>query len=293
MSLPIPHLDDQNYQDLIQEARALIPIYHKEWTNHNPSDPGIVLLELFAWLSEMALYRVNQIPNETYRQFIELLGVEFEPETTLETGIQKVLQELNRRYRAITKEDFEELTLECVAQSEPGLKCRAICIPNRNLSIANANLNKPGHVSVILLTPTRDYQPSAELKQQVMAFLNQRKLITTRVHVVGPITKDVRLRIDVKLKRIVGVTEIVKQIEEKIRKYFDLIEGGVAGKGWPMGRDLYRSEIYSLVENIPEIDHVSRIAIDPDNLPIADYQLLRVANQDDEPIINLTEVNYE
>lgn len=63
MALPIPNLDDRSFADLINEAKSLIPIYNKEWTNHNPSDPGITLLELFAWLCEMVIYRINQIPD--------------------------------------------------------------------------------------------------------------------------------------------------------------------------------------------------------------------------------------
>ncbi len=75
MSLPIPNLDDRNFEDLMKEALALIPVYDKSWTNYNPSDPGITLLELFSWLSEITIYRINRIPEENYRRFLELLGV--------------------------------------------------------------------------------------------------------------------------------------------------------------------------------------------------------------------------
>src|SRR5690349_4133941 len=53
MPLPLPNLDDRSYTDLVEEARRLIPTYAPEWTNHNPSDPGIMLIELFAYLTEM------------------------------------------------------------------------------------------------------------------------------------------------------------------------------------------------------------------------------------------------
>jgi hypothetical protein len=75
MSLPIPNLDDRNFEDLMTEALALIPVYDKSWTNYNPSDPGITLLELFSWLSEITIYRINRVPEENYRRFLELLGV--------------------------------------------------------------------------------------------------------------------------------------------------------------------------------------------------------------------------
>ena len=61
MPLQLPNLDDRRYTDLVEEARGLIPTYAPEWTNHNPSDPGITLVELFAFLSEMLLYRLNRV----------------------------------------------------------------------------------------------------------------------------------------------------------------------------------------------------------------------------------------
>ena len=51
MSLPAPDLDDRSFQDIVDEAKRLIPRYCPEWTNHNLSDPGVALIELFAWMS--------------------------------------------------------------------------------------------------------------------------------------------------------------------------------------------------------------------------------------------------
>ena len=55
MPLPTPALDDRTFQDIVDEAKRLIPRYCPEWTNHNVSDPGVALIELFAWMSEMVL----------------------------------------------------------------------------------------------------------------------------------------------------------------------------------------------------------------------------------------------
>ena len=49
MPLAAPKLDDRLFQDLVEEAKKRIPHYTSEWTDHNVSDPGITLLELFAW----------------------------------------------------------------------------------------------------------------------------------------------------------------------------------------------------------------------------------------------------
>jgi predicted phage baseplate assembly protein len=76
MPLPAPELDDRKFQDIVDEAKRLIPRYCPEWTNHNVSDPGVALIELFAWMSEMVLYRINQVPERLYVHFLNMVGVE-------------------------------------------------------------------------------------------------------------------------------------------------------------------------------------------------------------------------
>jgi hypothetical protein len=79
MPLQIPSLDNRRYQDLLNEALARIPVHNPEWTNFNKSDPGVTLLELFAFLTENLLYRSNQIPERNRRKFLQLLGVPLQP----------------------------------------------------------------------------------------------------------------------------------------------------------------------------------------------------------------------
>lgn len=77
--IPSPNLDDRTFEDLVEEAKRLIPQYCPEWTNFNPSDPGITLIELFAWMTEMMLYRLNKVPDKNYLAFLELMGVRLRP----------------------------------------------------------------------------------------------------------------------------------------------------------------------------------------------------------------------
>jgi hypothetical protein len=79
MPLQIPSIDDRRYQDLVTEALARIPVHNPEWTNFNKSDPGVTLIELFAFLTENLLYRANQIPERNRRKFLQLLGVPLLP----------------------------------------------------------------------------------------------------------------------------------------------------------------------------------------------------------------------
>ena len=74
-----PDLDDRRYDDLVTQARSLIPRYLPEWTNHNDADPGITLLQLFAWFTDQLVYRVNQVPELHYVKFLRLLGIQARP----------------------------------------------------------------------------------------------------------------------------------------------------------------------------------------------------------------------
>jgi predicted phage baseplate assembly protein len=76
MPLPVPDLDDRRFQDLVDEAKRAITRHCPEWTNHNLNDPGVALIELFAWMSEQVIYRLNQVPDRLYLQFLNLLGIE-------------------------------------------------------------------------------------------------------------------------------------------------------------------------------------------------------------------------
>jgi predicted phage baseplate assembly protein len=79
----LPNLDDRTYDDLLREVRTRIARYTPEWrpvwTDVNDSDPGIALAQVFAWLSEMLLYRMNRVPALNYIKFLQLIGVELKP----------------------------------------------------------------------------------------------------------------------------------------------------------------------------------------------------------------------
>src|SRR5262245_46196788 len=112
MPIPLANLDDHKYADLVQEALASIPQLHPRWTNHNPSDPGIAFTELLAWLTEMILFRVNRVPEPSYRVFLKILNGKnwvMPAGQDMEQAIRSTLLLLRERYRAITPGDFEYL----------------------------------------------------------------------------------------------------------------------------------------------------------------------------------------
>ena len=86
--LPEIVLDDRGFQELVNEARVRVAQRCPEWTDHNVSDPGITLIELFAWLTETLVYRVNRIPDKLHVALLELLGMRLQPPTAARTEIR-------------------------------------------------------------------------------------------------------------------------------------------------------------------------------------------------------------
>jgi len=72
--IELPNLDDTSYEKRVEAARKRLPAYEDGWTDHNPSDPGITLLELFAHLADTYSYQLNAVTDEHRRKYLRLLG---------------------------------------------------------------------------------------------------------------------------------------------------------------------------------------------------------------------------
>ena len=77
MTLPAPKLDDLTWADMMAAIRGRIPAESDgRWTLHAPVDPGITLLELFAYLLEQRLYWLDQVPDDLVVAILRLLGLD-------------------------------------------------------------------------------------------------------------------------------------------------------------------------------------------------------------------------
>ncbi|WGV28004.1 putative baseplate assembly protein [Halotia branconii] len=88
MTLPSPRLDDKTFAQLMEDARKLIPRYAPEWTDHNTHDPGITFLELFAWLTELQRYYLDQVRDENYLKFLKLVGIRLKDIVSATTDVK-------------------------------------------------------------------------------------------------------------------------------------------------------------------------------------------------------------
>ncbi len=259
MPLKLENLDDRTFKDLVEEALSMIPNYAPDWTNHNPSDPGITLIEMFAYLTEIMTYRVNRVSDDNMRTFLKLInGPDWQQSKSLAEERRDTIRKMRQSNRAVTCEDFENHALAADDQI-----ARAHCVPRRNLESENSDaykINKDGHISVIIVPKSDGNNPEhvANLIQRVKDYLDPRRLLTTVVHVVKPRYFTIGVRLTLHLKRDAVEDETQEQAVESLRNFFHPVSGGPDGKGWSFGRNVFVSEIYELLDTLSGVDYVKR-----------------------------------
>ncbi|MET8762628.1 putative baseplate assembly protein [Lentzea sp. NPDC004782] len=95
--LPVPSLDDRRYSDLVDQAMRLRAQLCPEWTSTEPGDPGVALIEIFAFLTDQLIYRLNQVPDRLYSTFLNMVGVRGRPAGLASTTIDFVLAAPNEQ----------------------------------------------------------------------------------------------------------------------------------------------------------------------------------------------------
>jgi len=263
MPLSVPNLDDRTYDQLAAEARSLLPQYFPAWTDHNPSDPGITLLELFAFLMETVIYQLNRILERSLEHFAALAGVKRSPGEKIGEMLRRATEEVDARFRAVTREDFELLAKEAL----PGemARARAVVTLEENPGVY------PGEQTLqVILVPDAPLDPAPkpgkEQCEKVFQFLRQRCLITTRIQAREPEYTPVRIG-------IVAVREpggrlaaegVEDAVRERVLRFLNPVRGGTRGEGWEFGRPVYRSELYQVIEGCPGVDHVQTLLLNGD-----------------------------
>jgi hypothetical protein len=260
-----PTLDDLRHADLMQEARALLPTLAPSWTDHNPSDPGIMLVELFAWLTELVLYRLDQVPERSTWAFLRLLnaqGWKPSPQEDLQEAIRSTLHALRTPYRAVTCQDFEQLAWRWREEAEGRASAirRVRCVAERDLETSSQDVATPGHLSVIVVPEAEGLAlpgaPSPAVVEALRELFGPRRLLTTRCHVVGPQYVPITVRAALYLRPQAVPAKVKAAASEAVRRYLHPLRGGPEGSGWPFGRSVHVSDLMTLLHDVPGVDFV-------------------------------------
>lgn len=249
MPIPLPNLDDRRFVELVEEGIRLIPGLAPSWTDHNASDPGITFIELFAYISEMLMYRANRITDANKQAFVKLLRGDPAWTFTLpvDEEIRQAVLELRKERRAVTPADFERLALEVTGVG------RAYCLPRHNLDSNEPTQDAEAHISVLVVPTVPTADPRDAVKQHLLA----KCLLTTRLHVAMPVYLTIAIKMTVHVFADQDEKLIKEQIKNQLKVYFDPINGGLDGKGLPFGKPVYVSDLYALVDAMPGVDYVT------------------------------------
>lgn len=277
MPIPLPNLDDRSYAELTAEARALIPSLDPAWTNHNPSDPGITLVELLAWLTEMLLYQVNQVPPASTESFLKLLngpGWVMPPGASRGDAVRQTMLDLRTRYRAVTAGDFEWLALNVWPQSTAaaalpggGALARVHCVPRRDLSATDPAVRgaqAPAHISLVVMPEPVSPPPAdggSALYTALSEFFDPRRTLTTRHHVVGPQYVPVEISANLALHEDAPPQQTLAEAHQALVAFYDPLTGGPGQAGWPFGRSVYPSEASAVLEQVALVDYVEAVQV--------------------------------
>jgi len=187
-------------------------------------------------------------------------------EETIDQAVERGPREqLKTRNRAVTAEDYETLALE----SSTGIaRAKALALYDP----ANPTVETPGVVTVIVM-PSGGGAASQAMRDAVLAYLDERRLVTARLYVTNPDYVTVSVEAQVVKESTTDTLTVHNIVKAALAEFLDPEYGGDArkaaayaegiseerGTGWEFGRDVYLSELYELIESVSGVDHVHAI----------------------------------
>jgi hypothetical protein len=104
-------------------------------------------------------------------------------------------------------------------------------------------------------------QPTEELTTALHTFLDPRRVLTTRHHIVGPGYVDINITTTLGLYEDAPPKDALHDIRRRLETFFDPLHGGNAGNGWPFGRNVYASEVYAVLEQSEFVDYAEELRL--------------------------------
>jgi Baseplate J-like protein len=180
---------------------------------------------------------------------------------TAEVARQRGPQTLRHRGRAVSRTDFEWLAREAAGTR----LARVVCLPNTD----RAFQREPGWVTLVIVPQGTDRKlvPSVELIQQVENSLSSRSFAglsaLNRVHVTGPDYIEVTVVADAVLRDLRQASQVKRQIVDTLDRFLHPLTGGPGAEGWKLGRNVFASEIASVIHNVTGVDYLKSLQLIP------------------------------
>lgn len=176
---------------------------------------------------------------------------------TITHAIGRAIESIDKTDRAVTLSDYEAL-----AGNVPGTRIARVSA-RANLYPGFPCLTAQGIITVIILPylPINRPGPSAGLRSAVSKYLSPRRIIGTRVEVIGPNYKQIMVQARIKAIRSANTSEVALRVTAALNRFFDPLKGGPDGCGWPFGRDVFRAEVLQLIDDTPGVDHVTSLEL--------------------------------
>jgi predicted phage baseplate assembly protein len=176
----------------------------------------------------------------------------------VEAAKQRAPEFLRTRQRAVTTADYEYL-----ARAADPRAARTRCLAGDG---AEAAVIRLAVVPVVTGDPGRPgelegFLPTPELLARVAEYLDERRMLGTRLIVEPPFYQRVSAEVRVRLDPRADADRVRAQAAETVYRYLHPLVGGPEGTGWPFGRTVAAGEILARVARLPGVDQVDEVRL--------------------------------
>ncbi len=109
--------------------------------------------------------------------------------------------------------------------------------------------------------PSQELALGERARHEVMAYLNARRLLTSTLRIDPPEYRFVAVEVSVGARRRTSKEALARAIEQALYTFINPVHGGPDGEGWPWERNLFPSEVTSLVQRIEGVEYVESVRL--------------------------------
>jgi hypothetical protein len=104
-------------------------------------------------------------------------------------------------------------------------------------------------------------EPGPDFLKAVERYLDRRRSLTAEVHVTGPCFLPVTVHAHLHVRPGTDATALAARARQALQAFFHPLTGGPEGEGWPIGRHVYRAEVFSLLSALPGVEYVDDLGL--------------------------------